>query len=191
MKIIGLTGGIGSGKTTVANMFKDLGVAVYIADDEAKRLANSSLVIRKKLTQLLGHSAYIDGVLNRKFVANLIFNDEKLLAKVNAIIHPKVASHFRRWVRKQTGNYCIKEAAILFENGGYKDCYLTILITAPIETRIKRVIDRDNTTIEAIRDRIKHQWSDEEKMKFADIVIKNLDIDTTTKEVQKIHKTLG
>ncbi len=190
MKVIGLTGGIGSGKTTVANMFKDLGVSVYIADDEAKRLANSSKVIRNKLTQLLGHSAYVEGNLNRKFVANLIFNDPKLLAKVNAIIHPKVASHFRRWVRRQSGNYCIKEAAILFENSGYKDCYLTILVTAPIEARIKRVIDRDNTTIEAIRDRMNNQWPDEEKVKLADIVIENLDLITTLKEVKKIHNTL-
>jgi len=190
MKVIGLTGGIGSGKTTVANMFKDIGVAVYIADDEAKRLANNSKIIKSKLTELLGHSAYIDGELNRKFVANLIFNDPILLTKVNAIIHPKVASHFRRWVRKQSGNYCIKEAAILFENGGYKDCYLTILVTAPIETRIKRVIDRDNTTIEAIRDRMNNQWTDEEKMKFADIVIENTDLKTTLKEVHKIHNSL-
>lgn len=190
MKVIGLTGGIGSGKTTVANMFKDMGVPVYIADDEAKRLANSSKVIKKKLTQLLGHSAYIDGTLNRKFVANLIFNDPILLAKVNAIIHPKVASHFKKWARKQPGNYCIKEAAILFENDGYKDCYLTILVTAPVEARLKRVIDRDNTTIEAIRDRMNNQWPDEEKIKLADIVIENLDLETTLKEVQKIHKTL-
>ena len=190
MKVIGLTGGIGSGKTTVGTMFKDLGVSVYIADEEARRLSNSSKVIKQKLTRLLGHSAYVGGQLNRKFVANLIFKDPKLLAAVNAIIHPKVASHFKRWVRKQPGNYCIKEAAILFENGGYKDCYLTILVTAPIEIRIKRVRDRDNSTIEAIRDRMNNQWTDEEKKAYADIVIENLDLDSTLKKVQKIHNTL-
>ena len=112
MKVIGLTGGIGSGKTTVAKMFGELGVPVYIADFEAKRLTNSSTVIKKKLIKLLGHSAYIDGKLNRKFVANIIFNDPKLLKKVNEIIHPKVASHFKRWVKRQNGNYCINASRL-------------------------------------------------------------------------------
>lgn len=190
MKVIGLTGGIGSGKTTVANMFKELGVPVYIADEEAKRLANSSTVIKRKLIQLLGHSTYTDGKLNRKFVANIIFNDPMLLKKVNAIIHPKVASHFKRWVKKQEGNYCIKEAAILFENGGYKDCYLTILITAPMASRIQRIMNRDKTSKEEIEKRMNNQWTDEEKSKLADIVIENTSLDLTQKEVVKIHESL-
>lgn len=190
MKVIGLTGGIGSGKTTVAKMFGELGVPVYIADFEAKRLTNSSTVIKKKLIKLLGHSAYIDGKLNRKFVANIIFNDPKLLKKVNEIIHPKVASHFKRWVKRQNGNYCIKEAAILFENGGYKDCYLNILITAPIEVRIRRVMRRDELSREEIENRIQSQWTDDEKGKLADIIIENIDLQHTKEHVNRIHASL-
>jgi dephospho-CoA kinase len=190
MKVIGLTGGIGSGKTTVAKMFEELGVPVYIADLEAKRLTNSSTVIKKKLIKLLGHSTYIDGKLNRKFVADLIFKDPKLLKKVNEIIHPKVASHFKRWVKKQKGNYCIKEAAILFENGSYKDCYLTILITAPKEVRIGRVMRRDDMSKEDIEKRMRNQWTDEEKGKFADIIIENIDMERTKEQVRKIHSSL-
>jgi dephospho-CoA kinase len=188
MKVIGLTGGIGSGKTTVANMFKELGVPVYIADDEARRLSNNSSVIKKKLIELLGHAAYIDGELNRKFIANIIFNDPYLLKKVNAIIHPKVASHFKKWVGKQEGNYCIKEAAILFENGGYKDCFLTILVTAPKETRIRRVLNRDTISPEEIEKRMSNQWRDEEKSKLADLIVENTDLEKTQKQVEKIHE---
>ena len=116
MKIVGLTGGIGSGKTTVAKMFMELGIPVYIADDEAKRLTNSSKVIRRKLIVLLGEEAYTEeGLLNRPYVANLVFNDKMLLEGINQIIHPKVAQHFKRWIKKQKSPYCIKEAAILFD----------------------------------------------------------------------------
>jgi dephospho-CoA kinase len=190
MKVIGLTGGMGSGKTTVANMFRELGVPVYIADDEAKRLSNNSSVIKKKLIKLLGNATYSDGELNRKFIADIIFTDPVLLKKVNAIIHPKVASHFKKWVGTQAGNYCIKEAAILFENGGYKDCYLTILVTAPKEIRIGRILSRDNISLEEIEKRMSNQWPDEEKIKLADIIIENTDLEKTQKQVEKIHATL-
>ena len=145
MKIIGLTGGIGSGKTTVAKMFSELGIPVYIADTEARKLSNRSKVIRRKLIDLLGQEAYIENRLNRTFVAEKIFNDTDLLKAVNAIIHPKVASHFKRWVKKQQGPYVIKEAAILFENGGYKQCDKTILIVAPEALRIERLLARDQS----------------------------------------------
>lgn len=190
MKVIGLTGGIGSGKSTVARMFSDLGVPVYIADDEAKRLANNSKVIKRKLTELLGDTAYQNGKLNRKFVAKRIFNDPVLLKKVNEIIHPKVASHFKRWVKKQSGSYCIKEAAILFENGGYKECFLTILITAPKEERIKRIMNRDKATSMEIEKRMQNQWTDDEKRKLADIIIENTNIERTRDMVKKIHAKL-
>jgi dephospho-CoA kinase len=191
MKIIGLTGGIGSGKTTVANMFKDLGVPVYIADDEAKKLTNKSKVIKRKLVNLLGEEAFLDGLLNRKFVADIIFKDPELLKKVNSIIHPKVASHFKLWVKKQKGSYCVKEAAILFENGGYKDCDLTILVTAPMDIRIERVLNRDITTRQAIKERIDNQWTDKEKSKLANIIIENINLKATQKQVEKIHASLS
>ncbi len=190
MKIVGLTGGIGSGKTTVAMFFKELGVPVYIADDEAKKLTNRSKVIKRKLILLLGKKAYTNDGLNRKFVADKIFKDTGLLQKVNEIIHPKVAQHFQRWLKKQEGAYCIKEAAILFENGGYKECDLTILVTAPKEERIKRVLLRDKTTKKAIAERMANQWEDEEKEKLADIIIRNTSLSTTRKQVKKIHFSL-
>lgn len=191
MKIVGLTGGIGSGKTTVATMFKNLGVPVYIADVEAKKLTNSSKVIRKKLVQLLGEEAYNSTGINRSFVAERIFQDTELLQRVNQIIHPKVKTHFKRWLKKQEGPYCIKEVAILFENGGYKDCDYTILITAPKSLKIERLLKRDATTEEAIAARMKNQWSDAKKIKLAHTIIENIQLEKTQKAVLKLHKKLS
>ncbi len=190
MKIVGLTGGIGSGKTTVATMFKNLGVPVYIADVEAKKLTNSSKVIRRKLIELLGEEAYSDTGLNRSFVADRIFQDVELLQRVNQIIHPKVKAHFKRWLKKQEGVYCIKEVAILFENGGYKECDYTILVTAPKSLKIERLLQRDATTKEAIAARMKNQWSDTKKIKLAHTVIENIELEETQKSVLKLHKKL-
>lgn len=190
MKIIGLTGGIGSGKTTVAKMFEELGVPIYIADTEAKKLTNTSKIIKKELIALLGEETYLNNTLNKKYVANLIFNDEHLLKKVNSIIHPKVAEHFKKWTKKQNAPYCIKEAAILFENGSYKDCNFTILVTAPLNVRIDRVLLRDHTSKKEIEDRINNQWSDEIKIKLADAVIENIDMSTTKYKVNKLHLML-
>ncbi|HPF11926.1 MAG TPA: dephospho-CoA kinase [Flavobacteriaceae bacterium] len=190
MKIVGLTGGIGSGKTTIAGFFRELGVAVYIADDEAKKLTQHSKVIRKKIIALLGNEAYPNGILDRAFVAKRIFEDPKLLQKVNDIIHPKVRHHFKRWLLKQEGPYCIKEAAILMENGGYKECDYTILVTAPKEIRIQRILKREPTTTEAIESRMQHQWEDSEKMPLADFVIENVHLEDSKKKVHEIHKLL-
>ncbi len=187
MIIVGLTGGIGSGKTTVAKMFNVLGAPVYIADEEAKRLTNTSKIIHKKLIKLLGKRSYREGILDRKYVADKIFDDQALLRQVNDIIHPKVAQHFNRWVKKQQGAYCIKEAAILFESGSYKNCDITILVVAPKKERIKRVIKRDHITKESIEARINNQWTDYRKRKLADFIIENLDLKTTQEKVKKIH----
>lgn len=190
MKIIGLTGGIGSGKTTVANMFSSLGIPVYIADVEAKKLTNNSKVIRRKLIQLLGKRAYSEKGLDRTYVADRIFNDKDLLKAVNGIIHPKVAAHFNKWAHRQAAPYVIKEAAILFENGGHKQCDAVILVTAPKPDRIARVMARDNTTKAEIEKRMDNQWPDEEKQRLADIVIHNTNLETTRKRVAEIHKYL-
>jgi dephospho-CoA kinase len=187
MKVVGLTGGIGSGKTTVASMFLDLGVPVYIADIEAKKLTNSSKVIRKKIIALLGKSSYLTSGINKKYVADKIFNDDQLLKKVNQIIHPKVANHFKKWMNKQNGVYCIKETAILFENASYKLCDYTILITSPIEDRVERIKKRDQLTRKEIENRIKNQWSDIEKSQLADTVIKNRLLKNTQKKVEELH----
>jgi dephospho-CoA kinase len=191
MKIIGLTGGIGSGKTTVSQMFSKFGVPVYIADDEAKKLTNTSKIIKRKLVALLGEEAYTGSNINRKFVADCIFNNAELLKAVNAIIHPAVAKHFSKWVKKQDASYVIKEAAILFENGSYKNYDLVILVTAPLDIRIARVMARDKITKSKVEERIKNQWSDEHKKKLADIIIENIDLQTTQKQVETIHSSMS
>lgn len=191
MKVIGLTGGIGSGKTTVAEMFSELGVPVYIADTEAKKLTNSSNVIRGELIHLLGEEAYLGEVLNRKFVADKIFNNKELLQAVNAIIHPRVAAHFKIWASKQKYPYVIQEAAILFENGSYRNFDKIILVTAPKDLRIARVASRDNASCSEVEQRMNNQWSDDKKKKLADFVIENIDIEITRKKVATLHISLS
>jgi dephospho-CoA kinase len=186
-KIVGLTGGIGSGKTTVANFFKALGIPVYIADEEAKELMIRSKVIKRKLMQLLGDKAYVDGKLNKPFIAHKIFNDETLLKKMNNIVHPKVAAHFKRWLNKQDSTYVIKEAAILFENGTHQFLDLIITVVAPEKERINRVLERDKTSEEKVKAIINNQWSDARKVKLSDFVIENLNLEETKKQVLKIH----
>ncbi|AUS07196.1 dephospho-CoA kinase [Pseudotamlana carrageenivorans] len=190
MKIVGLTGGIGSGKTTVAKMFKDLGVPIYIADDEAKKLMNESPVLRDEIIQLFGDSAYLNEGLNRPFIANIIFRDKTYLDKMNAIVHPKVSEHFDKWVLKQKAPYVIKEVAILFENGGHQSCDFVISVTAPKDLKIKRLLNRDDTTIEKIENIMKNQWSDEEKIKLSDFVVFNTVLEETYTQVLKIHKEI-
>ena len=190
MKIVGLTGGIGSGKTTVAKMFAEIGIPVYIADVEAKLLMNRSKVIKRKLIKLFGDKAYCNNVLNKRFIADKIFNNKALLAEMNAIVHPKVASHFKRWLLKQKGFYCIKEAAILFENGSYKNCDFLITVTAPESLRIERVVKRDKSDIAKVKAIIKNQWSDDEKIKLSDFVIENTTLEDTQKQVLQIHKKI-
>lgn len=188
--MVGLTGGIGSGKTTVAKMFEGLGIPVYIADIEAKKLMVSSKSLRKNLIKLLGEQAYQGAELDREYVAKRVFDDEKLLSQLNGIVHPKVQSHFNRWSKKQKAPYCIKEAAILFESGGYKECDFTILVTAPLEIRINRLMIRDQTSMEQIRSRMEHQWSDEKKIPLADYVIHNVLMEDTSKQVVEIHSAI-
>lgn len=187
MKIVGLTGGIGSGKTTISKMFEKLGVSVYNSDIEAKKLTNTSTKIRKELTELLGEDAYKEDALNRKYVANLIFNDKLLLEKVNAIIHPRVAKHFKEWCKKQSSPYVIKESALLFETNSYKNIDFTILITSPVMDRVKRVIKRDSISEKEIKDRINNQLPDAEKVNLADFVIENIDLSITEEKVKEIH----
>lgn len=191
MKIVGLTGGIGSGKTTVATMFKQLGVPVYIADEEAKKLMVKSKIIKRKLKQVLGENAYLNEKPNKKYIASQIFNNPEKLKQVNAIIHPKVGQHFKRWTKKQKGPYVIKESAILFESGANKDCDKIILVTAPLKERVKRVMQRDNATEEAVLSRIKNQMPEKEKAKLSDFIIKNTDLEKTKKNVIKIHNILS
>lgn len=189
-KIIGLTGGIGSGKTTVANFFKTLGVPIYIADTEAKALMNRSKIIKRKLIKLFGEQAYIDDKLNKPFVASQIFSNHDLLQQMNAIVHPKVAKHFANWVKKQSTAYVISEAAILFENGSYKKYDYIITVVAPKEVRLKRVLKRDNSSKEKVEAIMNNQWSDNQKIELSDFVINNTNLETTKLEVGKVHKKI-
>ncbi|WP_296313867.1 dephospho-CoA kinase [Winogradskyella sp. UBA3174] len=190
MKIVGLTGGIGSGKTTIANYFKSLGVPIYIADKEAKALMNRSKVIKRKLKELFGDAAYIEGELNRPFLASQIFADKDLLQKMNAIVHPKVASHFRRWLKKQKASYIIKEVAIIFENNLESQYDFIITVVADEAIRVARVLKRDDTSKDKIKSIINNQLPDSEKIKKSDFVIINENLESAKVKVLEIHNKL-
>jgi dephospho-CoA kinase len=172
-KIVGLTGGIGSGKTTVAEMFKSFGVPVYNADEEAKILMQNSDAIKHELIDLLGESCYTDGQLNRSYIASQVFANQRLLEKINAIVHPKVATHFEEWYSNQNTPYVIKEVAILFETKSQHLFDFIITVTAPIETRIQRVMDRDQKTKKEVMSVINNQLPDFEKINQSNFVIYN------------------
>ena len=181
-KIIGLTGGIGSGKSKVALRFSALGIPCYIADDRAKDLMNTSADLKEAICKLFGPESYSGGVLNRPYIARVVFKDATALAQLNALVHPVVA--------KQDAPYVIKEAAILFENGGSKLCDSVLLITAPEAVRLDRVLARDNSSVEAIQDRMSKQWSDERKIPLADYHIENLEWEDTLLKIDAIHQEL-
>ncbi|APG58993.1 dephospho-CoA kinase [Christiangramia salexigens] len=187
MKIIGLTGGIGSGKTTVANFFKELGIPVYIADDAGKRLMNSDEQIKQEIKKLIGEKAYSGEVPDRKYIASKVFKDKALLNELNGIIHPAVAKDFDIWLKDQHSPYVIYEAAILFEIGRYDQCDHSVLVVTPKDLRIQRIQERDKSTREEILDRMDNQWSDEKKSELADFIIKNTDLAHTKSQVAHIH----
>ena len=186
----GLTGGIGSGKTTVGKMFAQLGTPVYNADLEARRLMNTSGDLRRAIVQLLGEQAYRNSEADREFIAGKVFGDHALLEQLNALIHPAVKEDFRRWASEQQAAYVIQEAAVLFENGGYENFDRMILVTAPAEIRINRVLERDNSSVEKIRARMAHQWDDAQKEELTDFVIQNLSLEKTRSQVKRIHGEL-
>ena len=190
MTLVGLTGGIGSGKTTIANFFKELNVPIYFADIEAKKLMNKSKVLQRKIKALFGERAYIKNELNRPFIAERIFKDKNLLQQMNAIVHPKVGKHFIKWLNKQNSSYVIKEAAILFENNSYKNYDYIITVVTEEKERINRILNRDNTSEQKIKDIMKNQWDDSEKVKLSDFVIHNKSLDNTKKQVYSIHRKL-
>lgn len=190
MMVVGLTGGMGSGKTTVANYFKELDIPVYIADNAAKALMNTNAEVKSKVLSLFGDLAYRDNEIDRKYIAGQVFNDQQKLQQLNNIIHPAVFLDFQNWKNKQKSPYVIYEAAILFETGGYKKCDLVILVTAPLEERIKRLQARDGSSVEEIEARIQYQWSDNEKRKLADFEIVNSNLPATKEQVRNIHEIL-
>lgn len=190
MMIVGLTGGIGSGKSTVANMFRELGVPVYNSDVEAKNLMNFSAKIKKEIEGLLGEQSYLNGELNRDYVAKKVFGDKGLLKALNGIVHPAVREHFLNWSKDQKTQYVVQEAAIIFENGNREFYDKIVLVTAPIPTRISRVMHRDGSTEAQVEQRIKNQLPDSEKEKYSDFVIANIELEKTQLEVMRIHQEL-
>jgi dephospho-CoA kinase len=190
MKIVGLTGGIGSGKTTVAKLFMELGVPVYNSDLHAKKLMENSAEIRKTIIDLLGKDSYADGRLNKKYIADRVFKNKELLQKLNSIVHPAVKKDFIEWMGKKKSPYVIQEAAILFENNSYKNFDKIILVKAPKEVRIDRIRERDNSTREEVLARMKNQWEDSQKIPLSHFTIENIDLDKTKLRVGEIHHQL-
>lgn len=189
-KIIGLTGGIGSGKTTVAKAFEALGVPVYIADDEAKKIMLLPQVL-DSIKSIFSDAVFDNGVLNRQKLAQIVFENPQKLKALNDIVHPFVKLDFENWVQKRLDfPFVIKEAAILFESGSYIYCNKIITVTAPLETRIKRVMDRDKTDYESVLKRISNQWTDEMRAEKSDYIIENIDKEYTLKQVYEIFNLL-
>lgn len=188
---LGITGGIGSGKSTVSQIFSLSGVPVYIADIESKRLVATSPTIRKKLINLFGEELYSGGVLNKPLLASHIFNDKKKLEIVNAIIHPEVERDFIEWVKKHAQcNIVAHEAAILFESGFNRMMDKVLMVYTPLDIRIERTMLRDNLPKEKVMERIQNQMSDEEKAKLSDFVIVNDNTKSLIEQVTNIIQEL-
>jgi dephospho-CoA kinase len=190
-KIIGLTGGIGSGKSTVASYIASKGIPVYIADEEAKRIMEQPEVVLE-VQQLFDEKIVLENnQLNRAKIAEIVFENPQKLQELNAVIHPKVKQHFTNWLKQHKDfPFIVKEVAILFETGGDASCDKIILVTAPEEVRIQRVMQRDKTERINVKNRIKNQLSDKEKKAKSDFIIENIDINDTMKQVDKVLKIL-
>lgn len=190
-KIVGLTGGIGSGKTTVAKMFEKLGVPIYIADFEAKNITNEASTLAL-IEKEFGSQVIRDGQLDRAAMAKIVFSNPDKLKQLNAIIHPLVDAHFKEWVKKKTDEkFVIKEAAILFETNMHLKCDYVITVTAPVEVRINRVLERDNTSEQEIRNRMNNQWTDEKRIALSDFIIENVNIKSTSQQVDEVYKKIA
>jgi len=187
---IGITGNIGSGKTTVSKIFEVLGIPVFYADDEAKKVMVSDAILIDELKQAFGEQSYFeDGLLNRKHIAGIVFNNETELNKLNAIVHPAVFRAFDNWVPQfKNAPYILKEAALLFESSSYKICNKSIMVTAPLELRIARVMLRDGLSRDEILNREARQFSEETKLQLTDYVIKNDNTELVIPQVLALHE---
>jgi dephospho-CoA kinase len=187
---VGITGNIGSGKTTVCKIFEVLGIPVFYADDAAKDVMVADAELIAGIKQAFGNESYFeDGTLNRKHIAGIVFNNKDELAKLNALVHPAVFRAFDAWMLNQkSAPYVLKEAAILFESGSYKKCDRAIMVTAPLELRIKRVTTRDGITADEVKSRNDRQFSEEKKLAMANDVIINDDTQLVIPQVLKLHE---
>jgi len=188
---IGITGGIGSGKTTVCSVFKSLGIPVYHADERARYLTETNLNIRQQIIRMFGTKSYNESGYNSKYIAGLVFNDSKLLDNLNAIIHPYVYRDFKNWALNYTDTpYIIEEAAILFESGANKNMDHIIFIDSPLELRLKRVVKRDKMSREIVFKRINQQWLADKIRQLADWNIINNDKELILPQILEIHDRL-
>jgi dephospho-CoA kinase len=188
---IGITGGIGSGKTLVGSIFRLTGVEIFEADRVARELYATDENVKLRLKELFGCEIYTsEGTINRQLLATMIFSDREALQKVNGLIHPLVKAAFEKWIQQKTGVYVLHEAAILFESGFYKGMDANILVTAPEELRIQRVMERDHLSREDVITRMQNQFREEESLKLTDFVIKNDGSDFVIKQVLDIDKRI-
>ncbi len=188
MTTVGLTGGIGSGKTTIANLFaSQFAIPIYIVDTKAKELIAQDNRLQQEIKALLGEEAFVEGKYNTAFVASIVFSTPEKLQALNQLIHPYVQQDFVRWREGEHSPYVIKESAILFESGSYKDCDYIISVTAPLEERIRRVMLRDKIDRKTVEKRIKNQWNDENRIKLSTFVVDNRDFGRNLDKIQTIH----
>ncbi len=185
---IGITGGIGSGKSTVCSLFAERGIAVYDSDSRAKQLMTESEELRGQLIETFGEECYKDGALNRAYLASQVFGNAEALARLNAIVHPAVRADFRTWAEQQQGAYVILESAILFEAGFDSEVDTTLAVMAPLEERVRRTMARDGVERESVMERIAHQMSDDELHSRAKRTLVNLIADYTESDVEQLHK---
>ena len=185
--VVGLTGGIGSGKSTIAKEFATLGIAVFNSDEQAKALIANNAQVKERIIAAFGEEAYQNGEYKRAYIAQIVFNNSEKLAILNGIVHPALAKYFKQWTKKQTSPYVLKEAAILFESGSYKDCNYIITVTAPEQLRIARVMARDHCTEAQVRARMAQQWSDAQRIALSNTVIENIDLESAEEQVKRIH----
>ncbi len=187
---VGLTGGIGSGKSTVSKIFKVLGVPVYDADTVSKKLMNEDAEMRKNLVRAFGEETYKKGMLDRKFLSAIVFNDPEKLSLLNSIVHPATIRHASEWMQMQTAPYVIKEAALIFESGSDKDLDYVIGVQSPLELRISRTMFRDSVNREQVLSRVQNQMDEEEKMALCDFIIQNDEKHFVLEQVISLHKKL-
>ena len=187
-KIIGITGGIGSGKSTVSKLIEEAGYPVYYSDIRAKTIVNDHAELQQQIKQLLGEKSYDEnGLYDRKYVADIVFENEEILLKLNSLIHPAVKIDFENWVAQQTTDFVFKETALLFELKLNESCYKSLLVTADDNCRLKRVMDRDNKTYREVETIMLRQMPEKDKVKIADFVIfNNDDLEDLEKETKKI-----
>lgn len=187
MKIIGLTGGIGSGKSTVSKILLNHNIPVYDSDSKAKKLMNSSNELKEMIVEYFGKNSYQDNQLNKIYISNIIFNNQIKIDKINSLVHPFVFRDFNKWKKNITSKYIIFESALIFETGSYKNNDFNILVVSDLNERIKRVVKRDRVKEKDVLVRIKNQWNDEKKIPLADYIFKNNSLmDNTDKVVQMI-----